>query len=67
MASTMSRICWSYGYKSKEAAWQSVYCDESDGLLSRCDNADVMSYRNKHLELRYAVYIDGIANDGFGY
>jgi hypothetical protein len=64
---SIARICWSYGHRSKESAWESVYQDESDGLLSRRDNADVKTYRNKRDELRFAVYIDGMANLGFGY
>lgn len=63
----IARICWSFGHKSKETAWESVCHDESDGLLSKRDNADVKPYRNKRQELRYAVYIDGMANDGLGY
>lgn len=65
---SIARICWSYGHKTKEAAWDSVFEDMSDGMIDRGrDRPDVKTYRNKRDELRYAVYIDGMANDGFGY
>ena len=67
MENTIARICWSYGHKSKESAWQSVYNDESDGLLSGRDNASVNGYRNKNNDWRFAVYVDGMNNYGFGY
>lgn len=62
-----ARICWAYGYKDRERALESVDLDISDGLISRSENPEVKPYRNGNGELRYAVYIDGMANDGFGY
>lgn len=64
---SISRICWSYGFKSQSRAWQSIEEDISDGLVSWGERPNVKPYRNQDGDLRFAVYIDGMANDGFGY
>ena len=62
---SIQRICWSFGHKTKQAAWDSAYDDMAESLMSESDRPEVKSYRNKNHELRFAVYIEAGIESGF--
>lgn len=55
----MSRFTWSYGYKSRDKADESLEDDFSNGTVGWSDKPKVESYKTFDLKTRWRVTVQG--------
>jgi len=55
----MNRLTYAYGYKSRDAAEQSMLDDFATGDISHGDQPRVESYKTQDLKTRWRVTVNG--------